>query len=84
MTKPDPISYIRTCPGNKNIFLACTYVFGFHNVATLAHGRDALVRVDQHCVCRRRYRPRLAISSARVGRDAEFHAIWYANLPRVA
>lgn len=60
-----------------------TYVFGVHDVATLADGSDALIRVVYDSVRRRRHCPRLAVTSARVGRDTEFHATGYADFPRV-
>jgi len=61
-----------------------TYVLSIHYVAALANRRDTLVWVDHYRICRRRHRPGFAIPSARVGRDGEFNAVGYADLPRVA
>ncbi len=60
-----------------------THVLGLHDVAALAYRSDDLVRVIHEGLPRRRHRPRLAVTSTRVGRDVEFHTLRDADAARV-
>lgn len=60
------------------------YVFGLHDVATLAHGSHDLVGIVDCCLLARRNRIGDAESAASVRRHVELHTVRYTNFASVS